>query len=141
MDVNAIVDAVIARLEPLPGTKLDHMPKAPIPPLPNILVIVDFDMDEHVDYDVTVGQGSHDLYLAVILLFGNHDDRLSYRRLNEFISFPGLLSVKETLEQDQTLGGTVNSLQVLNPKKGGPQIWPDNRLFLGITFPLVVEAF
>jgi hypothetical protein len=140
MDVNACVDAVLALLAPLGGTRLAYLPSTPPPPYPLYACTVDLQKTSPVHYGATIGDDTHDLFLDVFVVLGKNDDESAYRRLNDFISFPGLWSVKQTLQADRTLGGLAMTVQVGDPLQYGTHLFSQGVL-LGVHFPLTLAVF
>lgn len=121
MDLNLIVDRILDWLAPLSAHRYAYL-KSAIAQFPAFICVMDFDRDEPIEYDVTIGHGSSIYHLQLIMVNGKGDAESAYRRLNTFVSYPNAESVKERLEEiDPTLGGACDSLILLNGSKFGTQ--------------------
>lgn len=139
MDINAIVDAVIAVLAPLSPHRIPYLPSN-VSQLPLIAVTLDFiTRPNPVEYGATIGDATHYVYLDVFLITGKNDEESAYRRLSTWLGFPGAASVKALIESNQTLGGLSSSVLIGLPAMGGTQ-GIGAGIFLGIHFPVQVEA-
>jgi hypothetical protein len=65
-----------------------------------------------INYDQAMGRGLDEQYMTVRVFVAASTDKGAQRKLDKFLEPDGEYSVKEALESDSTLGGTVQDVHV-----------------------------
>ncbi len=84
---------------------LDYVSSQPVPPSADV-------RRGPVDYDQAMADGLHRPTMLVRVYVGNVTDQGSQTLLDSYLDPTGSQSVKEAIESDRTLGGTVQDLHV-----------------------------
>lgn len=91
-----------------------------------------------IDYDLAMGRGLDRWRLTVRVFVGLTTDRGAQVRLDRMIASAGPQSVKQALEADCSLNGTVDDLRVVNCS--GYRQYGDQQPILGCEFEVEVYA-
>lgn len=92
---------------------------------------------EAITYDSTMAWGSDEMRLVVRLYVGRVDERGAQDHLDAYCSGSGPLSVKQAVEDDDTLGGAVDVVRVEQARGYGPYV-SGATSYLGVEFVLFV---
>lgn len=111
-DLEAVRDALAARLDTIPGLQgLSTVPGQITPPAALVLL-------ESVDFDSTMSRGSDD-YTWVAMVMTSHSSETGQDLLMQYASGSGPKSVKAAFEADPTLGGLVFDANVTEVRPPG----------------------
>jgi hypothetical protein len=107
-EVGAIREALAATLSTVIGIQVSPwMLGNPLPPTAHIF-------PGPVDYHQAMQNGHSNWELTVQVLVPNVSDIGSQQQMDGFLATDGALSVKAALESERTLGGAVDTLQVVS---------------------------
>lgn len=135
-DLRSIRDQLKIRLETIPGLRVhDTLPDSLTPPAAEVVL-----GQPPVEYEQTfggVGTAVTMWHFLVRLIVQRVSERTAQDTLDEYISTTGSNSVPVAIEGDKTLGGTVDTIRVLQAQNYGAYTVGDVS-YLGVEF--VVDA-
>jgi hypothetical protein len=113
--LTAIREGIAANLAALDGVQVSAYMLAS-PTLPGIQVF-----PASIEYDLAMRRGLDKWMLTVRAYVGLSTDQGAQMKLDQYLAPSGVLSVKQAIESDSTLGGTVGDVQVVS--SGGYQVY------------------
>lgn len=108
LDLNAVMDAIGARLVGVTGLRVYDYAADGAPPPAAIVAL-----PETVEYDTVAGRGADRVMIPVTVLVGRVSDRAARDQLAQYVSGTGALSVKTAVEGNGgDLGGVAHTVRV-----------------------------
>lgn len=131
--VSEVSKAIRDALTNIDGLRvIEFIPDSLTPPMATVGI-------DNVLFHGAFGPGDPQYYFTVSIVVARASDRIAQKRLDDYLSWSGPLSVRAAIEKDTTLCKTVQACQVIS---GGnvTSINVNDVLYLSVEFTLEVHA-
>lgn len=131
--VGEVSEAIRTALRNVDGLRvIEYIPDSLNPPMATVGI-------DTVVYHGAFGAGNPLYNFTVNLVVARASERMAQKRLDEFLSYSGAMSIRQALEVDPTLCGTVQTCQVVS---GGnvTNINVNEVIYLSVEFDIEVYA-
>lgn len=131
--VSQVSEALRTALVAVPGLRVvEYIPDSLNPPMATVGV-------DTVNYHGAFRGGNPQYLFTVGLVVARSSDRMAQKRLDDYLSYEGNQSVRAAVEKDPTLGGCVQTCQVVT---GGniTNINVNDVVYLSVEFAVEVYA-
>jgi len=130
--VSEVSEALRTALQAVPGLRVvEYIPDSLNPPMATVGV-------DTVNYHGAFRGGNPVYLFTVTVVVARSSDRLAQKRLDDYLSYGGDVSIRAAVEEDPSLGGCVQTSQVVS---GGniTNINVNDVIYLSVDF--VVEVY